>query len=493
MSQPPIVYAQSKVFCPNTAFDQHPAVQQYIADIPHADYDRLRLMLVLRTADIKRLFGTEKVTGFYLIAPSGISYVMPRVSDLAAYKEEELIADIFAIPNNAMDQIIPCGVELLMRDFHNEYNDDEVPTLRMKVMIAGADALATNKPELAARLNVVDYATWSKGGDSIRFDFDLMHWIENPPGTDDNHDIVERKQIHLKDVPLDIRNGRRMVRASIEANGEALTNLFIKSGAQTTFDEWMVTSQGVNMPVLKELEKIDNLPDDQYVEAMVTFKKAEAQAYHSHAVKAGETDLHLFDWTLKHFGVEFDVLGRAEAMSEIISFDEPSAVEADDENVELGPAVFVVTFDGTIVEDRSPKIGPESPFAIPLLKKLIENGHQVIILTDRDNHDTRSPMLDFLKAGGVEVIGSVGSIPANGIIKGDTMHHVQSNDNVNKEWVMDYLIDHRQFGITTIQVSGRADHGSTLYWGGIVEQLQGLGYINQEDVDDIAAAMSEDQ
>ena len=46
--------------------------------------------------------------------------------------------------------------------------------------------------------------------------------------------------------------------------------------------------------------------------------------------------------------------------------------------------IIAVDFDGTIVEDRYPKIGKEIPFAIETLKMLIRDGHQLILWTVRE-------------------------------------------------------------------------------------------------------------
>jgi hydroxymethylpyrimidine pyrophosphatase-like HAD family hydrolase len=44
---------------------------------------------------------------------------------------------------------------------------------------------------------------------------------------------------------------------------------------------------------------------------------------------------------------------------------------------------IAVDFDGTIVEDRYPHIGPEQTHAIGVLKLLQSNGHQLILWTQR--------------------------------------------------------------------------------------------------------------
>lgn len=45
---------------------------------------------------------------------------------------------------------------------------------------------------------------------------------------------------------------------------------------------------------------------------------------------------------------------------------------------------IAVDFDGTIVEHRYPEIGKELPFAIDTLKKLIDNGHRIILWSVRE-------------------------------------------------------------------------------------------------------------
>ena len=51
--------------------------------------------------------------------------------------------------------------------------------------------------------------------------------------------------------------------------------------------------------------------------------------------------------------------------------------------------IIAVDFDGTIVEHRYPAIGKEIPFAIDTLKKLQEEGHRLILWSERMNCSTR--------------------------------------------------------------------------------------------------------
>ena len=46
--------------------------------------------------------------------------------------------------------------------------------------------------------------------------------------------------------------------------------------------------------------------------------------------------------------------------------------------------IIAVDFDGTIVEHQYPAIGPEKPFAIETLKKLVEEQHRIILWTVRE-------------------------------------------------------------------------------------------------------------
>lgn len=46
--------------------------------------------------------------------------------------------------------------------------------------------------------------------------------------------------------------------------------------------------------------------------------------------------------------------------------------------------IIAVDFDGTVVEHSYPKIGKEIPFAIDVMKRLIQDGHQLILWTVRE-------------------------------------------------------------------------------------------------------------
>ena len=63
--------------------------------------------------------------------------------------------------------------------------------------------------------------------------------------------------------------------------------------------------------------------------------------------------------------------------------------------------IIAVDFDGTIVEHRYPAIGKERPFATETLKKLIKDGHRLILWTVREGR-LLDEAVDFCRERGVE-------------------------------------------------------------------------------------------
>lgn len=63
--------------------------------------------------------------------------------------------------------------------------------------------------------------------------------------------------------------------------------------------------------------------------------------------------------------------------------------------------VIGVDFDGTIVEDRYPEIGPEIPFATDTLRMLIKQQHRVILWTVREG-ELLKKAVDWCRERGVE-------------------------------------------------------------------------------------------
>ena len=493
MSNGPITNASVKVVCPATAMQLHGVFQQLIPK-SQLGSGKDSTIIVLQLSDLKRLFGDLPVASFYIIDGDYLSYIALR-SDHAS-DGGEIFANFFHLDQDLLDKAISesetCGFWSI-GNFTEDVNVGDVygvlPKLRMKILIPSENFPTSPVSKCVALIE--DYEDWKQANVEYKFDGSTAKWV---PNTDPVEEIVEKKRIHLKDIPLNTRNGRRLVRNSIEEALVTLTDLHMRSASQLSFDEWMTQSQGVHMKALRDLEVIDIMSDEQYVEAMVTFKKAEAQAYHSQAVKDKKTDLHLFDWVLENFGQEFNDLGRKEAEAEVQDFNmEPSPADAEGDSMKLPtgddefiPAVFLVTFDGTIVEDQQPLIGPESPFALPTLRKLIELGHQVIIFSWRQNKE-RQEMLDYLRTSNVVIAGSTTEFPADGIVI--TEEWLDSVHEEHREHVVDYFIDHRQFAAPMIQISGRTNGGNTFYWGDLVSQLAENGYLSDDDIQEIMVNM----
>lgn len=74
---------------------------------------------------------------------------------------------------------------------------------------------------------------------------------------------------------------------------------------------------------------------------------------------------------------------------------------------------IAVDFDGTIVEHRYPEIGREYPFAIETLKKLVDNGHRLILWTVRDGK-LLDEAVEFCKSRGLEFYAVNSEFPNGG-------------------------------------------------------------------------------
>lgn len=61
---------------------------------------------------------------------------------------------------------------------------------------------------------------------------------------------------------------------------------------------------------------------------------------------------------------------------------------------------IAVDFDGTIVEHRYPEIGKERPFATATLRKLIEDGHRLILWSVREG-ELLNQAVEWCKKRGV--------------------------------------------------------------------------------------------
>ena len=95
---------------------------------------------------------------------------------------------------------------------------------------------------------------------------------------------------------------------------------------------------------------------------------------------------------------------------------------------------IAVDFDGTIVENAYPRIGKERIFAFATMKKLIENGHRLILWTYRHG-DRLDEAVQFCKDNGVEFYAINKSFPEE-----------RFDDTQSRKILADLFIDDRNIG-----------------------------------------------
>lgn len=94
---------------------------------------------------------------------------------------------------------------------------------------------------------------------------------------------------------------------------------------------------------------------------------------------------------------------------------------------------IAVDFDGTIVENKYPEIGKPKMFAFESLKKLQEEGHQLILWTYRHG-DKLSEAVEFCKMHGIEFYAVNKSYPE------------EDFEGVSRKILADIFIDDRNIG-----------------------------------------------
>lgn len=135
--------------------------------------------------------------------------------------------------------------------------------------------------------------------------------------------------------------------------------------------------------------------------------------------------------------------------------------------------VIGVDFDGTIVEDRYPEIGPEIPFATDTLKMLINERHRLILWTVREGKQLEEA-LAWCRERGVEFYAVNRDYPEE---------TVNNNQYFSRKLKADVWIDDRNLG-------GLPDWG-TIYrmitrkktWQDLInEELQSATLTSYEDM-----------
>lgn len=95
---------------------------------------------------------------------------------------------------------------------------------------------------------------------------------------------------------------------------------------------------------------------------------------------------------------------------------------------------IAVDFDGTIVENRYPKIGKPILFAIETLKKLHEEGHQIILWTYRTGSELQEAV-DFCRKKGIVLYAVNKSYPEE-----------EYDNSLSRKIQADVFIDDRNIG-----------------------------------------------
>lgn len=67
-------------------------------------------------------------------------------------------------------------------------------------------------------------------------------------------------------------------------------------------------------------------------------------------------------------------------------------------------AVFNIDFDGSVVTHEYPRVGKDIG-AVPVLKRLVENGHQLILFTMRGNNSYLKEAVEWFKKNDIPLYG----------------------------------------------------------------------------------------
>lgn len=96
---------------------------------------------------------------------------------------------------------------------------------------------------------------------------------------------------------------------------------------------------------------------------------------------------------------------------------------------------IAIDFDGTIVEHRYPKIGPEIPFAIDTLKMLINDRHRLILWSVREGV-LLEEAVEYCRKRGVEFYA----------VNKDYPEEKTTDRNFSRKLKVDMFIDDRNLG-----------------------------------------------
>lgn len=463
---------------------------QYVTAEPTAEV----VVTEFNVEDLKRTFGTRyKRTSPFLVGDGTgqLFLVEPRPSD-AMSTESAVICTMMEIPTHGVSRNYPWGVTVsaLYEKLFDIYSELEA-VLRAVVMLPPEvfdESVAKNFSQFATVKGYTEEIVMTE----VFIDEPYFKVLEMPE--------VKEKEVgvQLKDVPMNTRANRRLIREVLGHNEPALRIQWEKNPHGYTYDEWLEKIQCIHIRALKDLETIDMLSDDKYVEALHGFQRAEAILLHADAVKKDPTTEPLYNWVKKHYGEELTELGKAAALADIEGVMRPNEGVAGGGGGDVA-SLFVVGFDGTVVQDMSDEgiIGPVSPFAIATMIALQENGHCVILWHDRGDagDEAYEDMMEMLASNNFVPNGTVKMVGVSKIRHDDVHIHFPHAefpfDLMNQFQDVTYTIDVRSFGGEVINIMGAADNIPTLYWGDICTKMEGMGYLTDDQLQEILQSVAD--
>jgi hypothetical protein len=133
---------------------------------------------------------------------------------------------------------------------------------------------------------------------------------------------------------------------------------------------------------------------------------------------------------------------------------------------------IVIDFDGTVVKHRYPDVG-EDIGAVPILRRLVDNGHKLILNTMRSRNcegvDTLQPAIDWFASHG---------IPLYGINKNPTQKEWTSSPKVYGH----LYIDDAALGAPLKQDKGRRPASPYIDWEMVAVHLFYYGCLSENDL-----------
>lgn len=492
-AEQPITYVIGHVTRPNYALTQHIKLQQHVSAImDQPDARRHQAIVAIKRWDLDGLFD-DVPKEFYLVKGEHIAYVYLRPE--TSTDDPTRFANLIRLSPKVVKIILDSDGTSFSEAFGNPDSSVDAADLRMTALM---DPSVFADLGFQEYVTVTDLATYDKTPVTNRFVRDDQRWVAFER-------VEEDKPMLLSGVHLMTRNNRNLVRqalSDLQERGAVITPSADGGEETKTVESLEVLAErhGVYLGALRDMEAYDKLPNEEYVVAMNRFKQAEVQKYHAEELAKDAALKPLHDWVMEAFGQPFETIGIQDALNEIgdpelsakFGFSVVSEADSGEHYDDAEPGVFVVAFDGCIVEDQRPIIGPESPYAVGTLRALQKTGNALIIYHNRATDDLFEEMVKYfftvdikpdayvrhINADGFEVGGEFGLVYPNP----DAIHPLLDFGDETGTKPFDYLFDVRQFGAPTVNISGTVGQSLTYYWPSAVEALSALGYIEDEEV-----------